>query len=88
MNTQLIIDKIELLPENIQQQIVDYIDFLTNKYLKTLKTELEANENTELSDELKDLLDKRIAHHEKNKFKAKDAMDVLNDIAQKYGYEL
>ncbi len=88
MDTQLIIDKIELLPENIQQQIIDYIDFLTNKYLKTVKNELESDEDIELSNEIKELLDKRIAHHEQNKYKAKDAMDVLNDIAQKYGYEL
>lgn len=32
METQEIINKIELLHDNIQQQIIDYIDFLTDKY--------------------------------------------------------
>ncbi len=88
MKTEVILDKIKLLPENLQQQVMDYVDFITNKYLKELVSDVENETDLEINDSLKELLDNRVEHHELNKYKAKSAMDVINDIAQKYGYEL
>ena len=88
MDTNLILDRLELLPENLQQQVIDYVDFITSRYLKELVEDIENEKEIELTDKLKKLLDDRVKHHEQNKYKAKPAMSVLNDIAQKYGYEL
>lgn len=89
MDSKIILNKFELLPEHVQFQVLDYIDFLASRYLKSVAKELNNNEKeVELSEELKELLDKRVEHHEKNKYKAKSATDVLNDIAKEYGYEL
>ena len=32
MNVQMISTKVELLPDDIQQEVVDYIEFLLQKY--------------------------------------------------------
>lgn len=88
MEAHIIINKIEFLPENIQQQIVDYIDFLTAKYLKILDKDAEDETDFVLTNDIKAMLDQSIAHHEKNLHKAKPAKEVLNNIAKKYNYEL
>lgn len=88
MDAQTILKKIEILPENLQLQIVDYIDFLITKYLKTEKQNLQNETDFILTDDIKKILDYRIAHHEKNKHKAKSAEEVLNEMAKKYNYEL
>ena len=88
MDTHVIINKIEFLPENIQQQIVDYINFLTDKYLKILDKNTKDETDFILTNDIKAMLDQSIAHHEKNLYKAKPAEEVLNNIAKKYNYVL
>jgi len=88
MEAQLILNKVELLPERFQQQIVDYIDFLTERYLNFKRVEVQQETDFILTDEIKEILDYRIAHHEANENKAEPAMDALNNIAKKFKYEL
>ena len=88
MEAQIIISKFEMLPESVQQQIVDYVDFLTDKYLKILHKKPKKNNDFVLTDEIKDLLNESILHHDKNPEKAKTAEEVLTYIAKKYDYEL
>lgn len=71
MHTETVIEKIDFLPKVYQQQIADYVDFLTEKYLKSLHREnangddfmqiIEDHENI-FSDELKVELDNRYEH--------------------------
>lgn len=37
MNVETIKNKINILPPNLQREVVDYIDFLTNKYQHSSK---------------------------------------------------
>ena len=81
MDKQKVTDQLDLLPEHLQQEVVDFIEFLTMKYLED---EIEADfdlsrlssrvtrggqsriENEELFDELKAFLDERIAFYRAN----------------------
>ena len=87
METLAIANKIDLLPEIIQQQLVDYIDFLTQRHTTVEKGAMQKDDFV-LTDELKDVFDYRLAHHKKNKHKAKPAEEVINNLAKKYNYEL
>ncbi len=84
MEADLILSKMELLPEVLRIQVIDYIDFLTNRYISE---DIETFED-ELTDEMKIFLDERIAYHNENPEKAMSGDEFLNKMAQKYNYEL
>jgi len=56
-----IIEKVGLLPLDQQKQVLDFIEFLLEKYLdKTLEEIQEIPQNLAISDTLKAYLDKRL----------------------------
>jgi len=92
MNTELLIDRFSVLPEHLQIQVFDYIEFLIEKYVpeNTFPT-IEQPENEaqqEISPELKDFLEARIASHENNKEGALSYQELEEKLIKKYGYEL
>ena len=94
MDKQKVTDQLDLLPEQLQQKVVDFIEFLTMKYLKDGidgdfdLSRQSRDENEELSDELKAFLDERIAAHKANPEGASKAEDFLEEIKKKYGFKL
>lgn len=86
MNTNIALKRFELLPESIQLQVVDYIDFLIEKYLS--ETDNSPKSNTELDEETKKLLDQRVALHNSDPSKAQQWEKALETIAEKFNYEL
>ena len=65
MGKQTVTDQLDLLPEHLQQEVYDFIEFLTMKYLEDGTGE-DFDDNEELSDEVKALLDERIASYKAN----------------------
>lgn len=94
MKKQTVAYKIAMLPEQLQQEVYDFIEFLTMKYLEVGKEENfdlspeSRDDNEELSNELKAFLDKRIASHKANPEGASKAEDFLEEIRKKYGFKL
>jgi len=66
MNAELVISRFQILPENLQQQALDYVEFLIQKYSIKVKQKPKEIMDEELSPELKALLDERIENHRKN----------------------
>jgi len=86
MNSNIVLERFELLPESIKLQVVDYIDFLLDKYL--LETEENLGNDIELDEETKKLLDQRIALHNSDPSKAQQWEKTLETISEKFNYEL
>jgi len=111
------LNKLLLLPDDVQRQALDFIDFLYSKYAIPLdeldetiedsseieleQAELDAleeieeewdeelqDENEELPQELKDLLDERLAAYERNPEDVVTWEEVKEKFNQKYGYEI
>ncbi len=76
-------NKIEFLPDNVKQQVVDYIDFLTDR-LAIINKGLKNENKFVLTNEIREVLDHSIAHHEAYPHKAKTADEVFKNIAKKY----
>ena len=87
MNKQTITDQLALLPEHLQREVYDFIEFLTMKYFEDGTGEY-FDDNEELSDELKAFLDERIAAHRANPEGASKAEDFHEEIKKKYGFKL
>jgi len=84
MNNELVLQRFALLPENLQAQALDYIEFLIQRY-----TELEdVDEVEEISPELKALLEERIAEYEKNPQNVVTLEEIEDKFNKKYGYAL
>ncbi len=91
MKTEIVIEKFQKLPASLQLQVNDYIDFLIVRYsdlAAITNQEEEQEEEFELTDKIKNLLDQRITLHEVNPDKVKPWKEVLTNIAKKYNYEL
>ena len=86
MNSNIALERFELLPESIQLQVVDYIDFLLDKYLSESGENLD--NNIEIDEETKKLLDQRVALHNSDPSKAQHWEKTLETIAEKFNYEL
>jgi hypothetical protein len=76
MGSNSLQDKVAGLPDFVQQQIADYIDFLVQKYQKT--------ENS-LSQAEKQVLEERYVAYSKNPGQATELDDVMNRLTRKYG---
>ncbi|HAN79345.1 MAG TPA: hypothetical protein DCQ31_17055 [Bacteroidales bacterium] len=81
MNTQLVIDRFQMLPDEIQGQVLDYIDFLIQKYAAEKSSNVLKVD--ELAPETKKILDKRLVKHKKNPSKAKSWKEVENRLLNK-----
>ncbi len=84
MNSDLLLQRFNTIPEELQLQVLDYIDFLINRY----KIYDNKNPQEELSPEIKDLLDKRIADYEKNPHKVKSWQEIEDRLLKKHKYVL
>ncbi len=84
MNSEILLQRFNTIPEDLQIQVLDYIDFLINRY------KIYDNEHLqeEPSKEIKELLDKRIAEYEKNPHKIKTWEQIENSLLKKHNYAL
>ena len=82
MDTKTIIDRLNMLPEALQYQVADYIEFLIIRY--------HANSESEegLSQELKDLLDKRMEEYKANPNDVVSWDEVKDQFNTKHNYVL
>ncbi len=72
---QQIIDKVNTMPPSLQEELLDFADFLISKY------GIEKGET--LDEPTKALLDKRLASFEQNRESAVPAKDVLERVKNK-----
>jgi Na+/phosphate symporter len=75
METTVLQEKLASLPEEIQQQVVDYVDFLVQKY---------QNEVSPLTDAEKQTLEQRYQAYQHNPSKVEDLEKVKNRLLKKY----
>ncbi len=85
MNAELVFQRFQLLPEDLQIKAANYIDRLVKQYSK-LTIKPETVENEEISPEIKALLDERIANHKKNPHHIKTWEEVEERLLKKYNY--
>lgn len=77
MDIKSLKEKINSLPENLQQEVEDFVDFLIEKYQL---------EDTSISEEHAKLLDERYPSGDYiESSEDKDLEDVKNEIRRKYG---
>lgn len=93
MDKQTIVNQLDLLPEQLQLEVYDFIEFLTMKYLEdgTGKDfdlfRQSWDDNEELSDEVKALLDERIAAYKENPESGSTWEEVEDRLCKKYGWK-
>lgn len=75
METTVLQEKLSSLPEELQQQVADYVDFLVQKY---------QNEVSPLTDTEKQTLERRYQAYQQNASKAEDLEEVKNRLLKKY----
>lgn len=75
METTVLQEKIASLPEEIQQQVVDYIDFLVDRYQREISP---------LTDAEKQTLEQRYQAYQNNPSEAQDLEEVKNRLLKKY----
>ena len=76
MDLELILERLALLPENLQFQVAEYIDFLL----------LNMEQEEPISAEIRALLDERIANHEKNPDNVKSWEEIEARLLKKSNY--
>lgn len=74
---QLLVDKANLLPVHVQEQLLDFADFLLEKYGEQTQEE-------ELDEATKELLHERLVDYKANKDKAVPADEVIQRLKVKY----
>ncbi len=83
MKNELVLEQFNILPLNLQKQVLDYIDFLTKKHIN--KTQ---RNDDEISDEIKELLKNRIEDHKKKSKNAVSWEKLEEKYEKQYGYEI
>jgi len=78
MDSNIALKRFELLPESIQLQVVDYIDFLLDKYLSEIEKGVDSN--LEIDEKTKKLLDQRVTLHNSDPSKAQQWEKTLEAI--------
>jgi len=86
MNGELLIQRFNILPENLQVLVFGYVDFLFETYKKLASQETEPPLEEEITPELKALLDQRIANYEKNPHKVKTWEEIEERLLKKYNH--
>ncbi|PIQ20716.1 MAG: hypothetical protein COW65_13445 [Cytophagales bacterium CG18_big_fil_WC_8_21_14_2_50_42_9] len=76
MESTLLQEKIENLPDSIKQQVSDYIDFLLQKYGKV---------DSDLTDAERQTLEKRYAQYLNNPGQTTDLEEVKKRLLKKHG---
>ncbi|CAA9223844.1 MAG: hypothetical protein AVDCRST_MAG56-586 [uncultured Cytophagales bacterium] len=75
METTVLQEKLASLPEELQQQVADYIDFLVQRYQQ---------EVAPLTDAEKQTLTQRYQAHRNNPAQAHDVEAVIKQLLKKY----
>jgi Putative addiction module component len=88
MENELTIEKYKTLPLNLQKQVLDYIDFLSTKYITKQKDETQQTSEEDISPELKKILKSRIKEHKQNPQNAVTWEEIEEKFEKKYGYEI
>jgi len=78
MTSQNIYIKVKNLPEDLLQQVSEYIDFLI------LKNRLELNPEEKLEEEDLRILDERYQEYKANNEKTIELQDLKNELLEKY----
>ena len=76
METMVLKEKIDSLPDNLKEQVADYIDFLLYRY---------PDNSAELTDEEKIKLDKRWLDYQQGTLSASELEDVKTRLEKKHG---
>ena len=90
MDTQ-IVNMIGKLPPAVQHNLLEYMEYLFQKYLpksELIKEEIIENDDIELTDAGKLFLQKRLDAHNANLEEAVSVEDFKKEIVAKYGYVL
>jgi len=82
MNPGAIMERLNILPEMLQHQVTDYIEFLISRY------QADTDNIEELSSEIKDLLDNRLAEYEENPNDVVSWQNVKNQFNKKHNYAI
>lgn len=85
MNIELSLQQFNTLPENLQIQVADFIEFLHEKYIRT-KEHKAADEP--LSEATKNVLTDCWESYQENPEKVKNWDDVEQEIIQEHGYKI
>ena len=83
-----LVERFNILPFIIQEQVLDYIDFLSTKYTENQQNKTIQNLEDEISPEIKELLKNRIEDHKRNPQNAVTWEEVENQYEKEYGYEI
>jgi len=87
INQDILLQQFNILPENLKFQVLDYIDFLINRYAVSNRTK--AKEKVEeISEELKALLDERVAAYEQNPQNVVTWEELKEKFNKKYNYAI
>jgi len=86
MNSELLLQRINTLPDSLQMLVFGYVDFLTESYTKIVSKETQKQQQDEISPEIKALLDKRIGDYTQNPEKAVSWEEVKTKFNTKHGY--
>ena len=86
MNSELLLQRFNILPENLQVLVFGYVDYLLESYKKISLHETQAQVKDEITPEIKALLDKRITEYEKNPQNIVTWDEVKTKFNKKYGY--
>ncbi len=88
MDLELVMQRFNSLPESLQFQVFDYIEFLLSKYAEKTNIGQKKNYQEEISPELKLLLEERMENYKKNPNRVKSWKEVEQRLLKKYNYEV
>lgn len=90
-NKENFMKKMELLPEYRQQEVLDFLEFVFERFLNEIETanknQTEKDENFTVSKELKEFLEYRLEQAELNRDKAISSEEYDEKIREKYNWQ-
>ena len=84
---EFVLERFNILPISIQEQVIDYIDFLSIKYIENQQNKTSQNLEDEISPKIKELLNARIEDHKQNPQNAVSWEEIEKQYEKEYGYE-
>ena len=85
---EFVLERFNILPISIQEQVIDYIDFLSIKYIENQQNKTSQNLEDEISPKIKELLNARIEDHKQNPQNAVSWEEIEKQYEKEYGYEI
>ncbi len=84
----MVLERFNILPFIIQEQVLDYMNFLSIKYANNQQNKNIQNLENEISPEIKELLKNRLEDHKKNPENAVTWEELEKQYETEYGYEI